>query len=784
MQSNVKECVRKMSLDEKLAQMQGALLGRMTPEEIFTEFTHGVGAVGMFGGRSGAEECADCIADIQEQNQKQGHLPVLIHGEAVTGFNSGEATVFPSAIGLGATFDPQLVEEMADVIREQMLATGTRHALSPVMDVSRDPRWGRVGETYGEDPTLCARMSVAFVKGIQTDDLRSGIAATGKHFLGYANGEGGLNMSANPIPPKELREVYAKPFQAAITEAGLATIMNSYGSIDGEIIIQSKNVLRKLLRDELGFEGIVVSDYRSLDKAVDLKTSADPLDAGKKALAAGLDIELPVPFGYTADLAEAIRSGEVDESLIDEAVERILTLKNKLGLLEASGPERDLLKKAYYSKKAEELSLRAAREATVLLKNDGILPLKKTKKKIALIGAHADSIRLMFGCYTFPASLDMMLSGSMHDIAGMEKEGYGKKQDDHCYPGSTVRRDSEKVNAVLKQMYGNRTLTIREAIAEKSSEIEVICVKGCDFAGNDRSGFAEAVKTAEDADVAVMCLGGKYGWGSNCTVGEGIDTDRVTIPGVQEELLREVCETGVPVILVHMDTKPLSSEYAYEHCSAILEYWFPGESGGKALADILFGDYNPAGRLPITAVRNAGQIPLYAGQRRGSGYTNKESSGMTLCRYVEGTRFPLKFFGEGLSYTEFTYYDLEISSPVGVDGNIEISCSVRNSGSVDGDEVVQLYVSDLQASVLRPEKELAGFSRIFLKAGENKRITFSVKASQFAFLNENMDWFVEAGEMGVGIGSSSEDIRLKGSFMIYESGIIDGRHRGFYACVK
>lgn len=782
MEAAVEKLLETMTPEEKLAQIQCLQFGRESLEESFRKFPNGVGEVAVFGGKPDPKENRDFAVSLQEEASRYSKIPPVIHGEAVTGLNSGEATIFPSAIGLGATFDPDTVQEMTDTIRKQMLAIGTRHALSPVMDVARDPRWGRVGETYGEDPTLCARMSVAFVKGLQTEDLKNGIAACGKHFLGYGNSEGGLNMAANPIPARELREVYAKPFQAAITEAGLESIMNSYGSIDGELVIQSEAILNDLLREEMDFRGIVVSDYMSVDKAVDLKAAEDPAEGGKQALKAGLDIELPTPYGYTGAILDAVRSGEIPEELLDRAVKRVLMSKMRLGIMENAGPVPGLLEEAYDREKTKGISLKAARKAAVLLRNSGVLPLPKKQQKIALIGPHGDSLRLMFGCYTFPATLDMILSGSMHDMAGMENIAGGKKSDDgNYYPGSTVRRESEKVAGVLQHLYGEKTPTILSALRAKCPEAEIVYEKGCDFAGNDRSGFEAAEKAAEQADLVILCMGGKYGWGSNCTVGEGIDTDRVGLTGVQEELAEEICRIGKPVILVHMDAKPLSSVYLMEHCAAVLEYWFPGDTGGEALADILFGDYNPAGRLPMTAVRTAGQIPLYASHRRGSGYSR--TLGMTLCKYVEGDKRPLCCFGEGLSYTEFTYSDLQISPEVSSDGTAVVSCEVQNTGSCDGEEVVQVYVTDEKASMLRPNQELAGFARIALKKGEKKRVTFRMKASQFAFLDKKMRWLVEKGSMLVRVGASSEDIRLEGNFSITDSAFVKGSTRGFYADV-
>jgi beta-glucosidase len=361
-------------------------------------------------------------------------------------------------------------------------------------------------------------------------------------------------------------------------------------------------------------------------------------------------------------------------------------------------------------------------------------------------------------------------------MAGQQKENPNQMP---YLEGCTVRGTSPVIAETLQKIYGERTPTILSAIKEKCPKAEIVYEKGCEVAGTDKSGFASAVKAAKSADIVILILGGKYGWGTNCTTGEGIDCDDIGLPGVQEELAREIFDAGVPAVFVHMDAKPLCSEYIAEHYKAILENWFPGESGGRALADVLFGDYNPGGRLPITAPRNAGQIPIYASTQNGSGYF--PGSGMVISRYVEGSKEPLYYFGEGYSYTTFAYSNLKVDNEVKADGVLNVSCDVQNSGDVDGEEVVQVYVTDEVASMVRPAQELAGFYRVRLKAHETKRIHFAMKASQFAFLDTKMRWLVEAGKMTLKIGSSSKDIKLTSGFEISNSAYVDGKSRGFYA---
>jgi len=776
-----------MTMDEKIAQLQCTMVVG-DPEPISKNFQHGIGSTVVFG-------AAQDPAGVLENNLKTTKLfsntrlgiPPLIHVEAVTGITSPGGTTFPSAIGLGATFNPQTILDMADTARQQMLAVGYRHALSPVMDVARDPRWGRTGETYGEDPTLCAEMSVAFTKGLQGKILENGAIATGKHFLGYGFGDGGLNMASNPIPPRELREVYAKPFQAAVTEANLRGIMNSYGTIDGEMIIGSAHIMTDLLRSEMGFEGIMVSDYLSIEKLVYYGLEASLEDAGIAALKAGLDAEYPNANCYKGNLANAVNEGRLDIAVIDRSVRRILTAKFELGLFDNPEPKPETISIAYGEPIHTARSLKAARESIVLLKNDGVLPLSKDIKTLAVIGPHADNIRLLFGCYTLPAGLEMSMSNSLSsDMAGLDgmkdfvEQTATPEPPPETYPGSDVLREKPEVTEMIKIAFGQFVPTILKSIKEKCPDTNVLYAQGCDIAGNERAMFAKAVKAAKEADAVIMTLGGKYGWGANCTIGEGLDRDDIGLTGIQEELAKAIIETGKPSVIVHMDARPLSSVYIKENAAAIIENWFPGTTGGQALADVLFGDYNPAGRLPMTAARSAGQIPVYSGQKNGNSYYAKNTTS-ALSRYVESTTEPLFYFGEGLSYTTFSYDNLFVTPQATADETVEVTFDVLNNGKCDGEEVAQLYVSDELASMLRPAKEFAGCKRLFLKTGEKATVRFTIRVDQFAFLNKKMDWVVESGKMNVLVGASSEDIRLQGSFNITDDKIIVGKTRGFYA---
>lgn len=774
------EILSEMSPREKLGQVTGMYTMASIPTDMYRRFKDGIGELCFMPGTASAEENAARSEEEWKTMKEICGIPAIRHNEALTGQMTHDSTVFPSAIGLGATFDPEAVKEMADVIRRQMAAEGTRQALSPVMDVARDPRWGRMGETYGEDPTLCAAMSVAFTKGLQTDDLSQGVMATGKHFLGYAFSEGGLNMASNPITERELREVYAKPFQAAITEGHLASIMNSYGTVDRELIIDSEKILTKLLCEEMGFDGLVVSDYMSVNKIVDLGLTSAPEEAGAQALKAGLDVELPLPYGFTEKILSYIEKDEAAQKALDRAARRVIEAKLELGIMDAPPAKKEWLASAYDRAATEPVSRKLARESIVLLKNEGVLPLSKKTRRIALIGPHADSIRLLFGCYTYAAAFDRDTSGSMNDMPGMQNIA-PKEASPYQMPymeGSTVRGTAPYIEEELRKRYGETTPTILEAVREKC-EGEIRYAKGYEVAGEDRSGFEEALETVRWADAVIAVCGGKYGWGSSCTTGEGVDCDNIGVTGVQEELLLEIAESGRPCVLVHMDAKPLSSEKLTEKYGAVLENWYPGDTGGTALAEVLFGEVNPGGRLPVTAPRSTGQIPIYASQLRGSGY--RPGNGMTIAKYVENEKTPLYCFGHGLSYTEFSYSDLSCTAEISAGEAAEIRCRVTNTGKLKGEEVVQLYISDMQASMIRPEQELAGFARVSLEPGESTEVCFRVRADQFAFLDKDFNWIVEKGKMEIRIGASSMDIRLRGEFTVTDTKIIDGKTRGFYA---
>ena len=782
----VDDLMARMSFTQKIDQI--TCLVTITPDiPDFRQYVpNGIGNVGAFTVASDAQQIAEYAYRLQKFLVEETELgiPALIHCEAAAGAQFTEANVFPCAIAQGSTFDPEKIGRMAALIKDQMYAVGFRQALSPVFDIARDARWGRITETYGEDPTLTAAMGSAFVRGLQDmQDRTRGIAATAKHYVGHGVTEGGLNMGRNLVTERELEEVHCKPFQAAISEGDLMGVMNSYCSLNGEPVACSRKLLTDLLRGRLGFTGMVVSDYISIDRIVDpFCVAATYTEAGIKALKAGLDVEYPRPKGYTYALQDAVERGEIEMATIDQAVRRVLAAKFKLGLFEQPYPDREMLGRVLHTQAADELNFTLATEAVTLLKNERqTLPLRGQVGKIAVIGPHADSVRSYFAPFSYPAALDMTMSRE-EDGQGWEEPGliiYDIKQQ---YIGQ-VRETTPRVEKRIRNDFPN-TKPLWQAIAERVPKAQVSLSKGINYAGTDVGGMDEALAVAADADVVILTLGGKNGWGATSTVGEGVDSTDIDLPGKQEAFARAVFGLHKPTVVVHFDGRPLSNEYVASHFDAILEAWQLGEFGGQALAAILFGDVNPSGRLPITAARNAGQLPVYYALPRGSGYVSAGHTGMIRNPngYINDTALPLYCFGHGLSYTSFAYLSLALTArEISADAHLTATVTLQNTGERNGDEVVQLYVTDTVASMVRPTQELIGFRRVQVKAGETVAVSFDIEASQLAFLDADMNWRVEAGEFVLKAGGASDRIQQMATFTVKDSKVIDARTRAFYA---
>ena len=791
-QQRAEDLLGRMTIEEKIDQLGCHFFQGWGMPDLEKDMPEPRGTLGAMALSHDAKELAETLKKVQEYviGKSRFGIPALMHVEAVTGGLFVEATSFPSPITQASTWDPALIREMTDCIRQQLLAVGYRHVLSSVFDIGRDPRWGRLTETYGEDETLSAAMASAYVAGMQGKDPREGVAACGKHFVGHGVTEGGLNMNQNNITERELREVHCKPFQAAITEANLRTIMNSYCNINREPVIGSKRILTDLLRDEMGFKGVLVSDYVSIDRLINPYQICDNyLDAGMLALKAGLDVEYPEPNGLSHKLVEAVNDGRLDPALIDRSARRLLELKFELGLFENPFPQIEKLGEVFHSKTSEEVDRRVAREGITLLRNENeILPLPKTAKRIAVIGPHADRVRSLFGSYSYAGGIDTQEDSKNN--AGMEawKQIEGAAQGEgwfQRYPGE-IRETPIYVENMIRDAYP-KTKTLFEAVRDYLPDAKVTTAMGINYTGNRMAGYQEALNCAAQADIVILTLGGQNGWGAISTNGEGLDNANIGLPGMQEQFARDVYALHKKTVVVHIDGKPIANEFVSSHFDGIFECWQLGQYGFEELAKVLFGDYNPAGRLPVTVARNAGVLPCYYGQPRGTGYLGVGRFGVVTNRfgYINEDVHPIYTFGHGLSYTKFEYGKLEIDAErVSADGAVTVTAEIANVGGRDGEEVVQLYVEDKFASMVRPNFTLVGFGRVHIPAGEKRKVSFHVNMSQLAFLDIDMKWKVEGGDMKLMLGASSSDIRLTKDFAIEGDAYVDGRTRGFYSLAE
>ncbi len=738
-----------MTLDEKISQLGSCWIyelqskGKIDDKKVVDRLQNGIGQITRVAGAS----TLDPVSAAKAVNQLQKHLlentrlgiPAIVHEECCSGAMVLGGTTYPQMIGLAATFRPTLAKAMTTAIRKQLLAIGARQALAPVLDIARDVRWGRVEETFGEDPTLVSHFGVAYIEGLQAESLSEGVLATGKHFVGHSKSQGGLNCAPVHMGLQEVYEVFIPPFQAAIRDAGLATIMNAYPELDGVVVAASRRVLTELLRGELGFDGLIVSDYEAIEMIHKFHFAApDKSTAASMALTAGIDVELPTTVCYGDPLKKALEAGEVSMDLIDRSVSRNLQKKFELGLFENPYVDEGSVLQSFETDENRALARKLAQESMVLLKNDGVLPLAKDIKKLAVIGPNASEGRNLLGDYTYAAMKEMMtfLPVEHSSFAEIDEKEFAR----HDIQITTIL---EGIQALV------------------SPDTEVFYAKGCDNLDADTSGFDEAVKIAEQADVVLLVLGDRSGMTPFCTSGETRDSADLLLPGVQCQLAKAILETGKDVVVVLINGRPFAMPWIAENANAILEAWLPGEEGGSAVAETLFGDFNPGGKLPVTFPRSVGQLPLFY-NRKPSG-TKSHWYG----DYVAETTSPLYPFGHGLSYTSFEYHDLAISKgQVKAGDTLDISLRVKNTGSIEGDEVVQLYIHDEFGSTPRPIKELKGYIRLSLQPGEGKTVVFQMKADQLAFYDNDLQLVLEPGPVRILLGSSSEDIRLDGRIEI------------------
>jgi beta-glucosidase-like glycosyl hydrolase len=761
------DLLARMTIEEKAAQLVGdfafGLLapGGLEPEAMVRMLGNGIGHYSTV--TALAPDDPRPMVDILNQAQRylveesRLGIPVICHAEALSGLIIARASSFPTAIALAASFAPPLVEEMATVIRRQMRALGLHQALSPVMDIARDPRWGRVHETYGEDPYLGAAMSVAYVRGLQGADLRDGVMATAKHFPAYGLSEGGRNLAGVAVSDRELYEVFCRPVEAAIREAGLGSVMNSYSDVNGEVPGASRRFLTDLLRGQLGFDGVVVADYGSVDMLFTLQSVAlDKTDAAVLALEAGLDVELPQKDCY-GGIESALVDGQLDISVVDRSVRRALVAKLRLGIFEDPYGDVDRFE-AGNCEADRDLALELARRSAVLLKNDGpLLPLPKDLATIAVIGPSADVVRNLFSGYT-PTVMNEIIRRrtEVQSEGGLDLTG-GRLVMEEVTEGPVPGVEEE-----LRGLYPD-TRTLLEAVrAIVSENTEVLFATGCTVNGLSSNGIAEAVALAQCADVVILAVGDKTGWVADATSGEGRDRSTLDLPGVQEQLIREVVGTGKPTVAVLINGRPAPIGIGPDQPAAVLEAWQPGAVGMEHVAEILFGDVVPSGKLPITVPRNAGQIPIYHYQKQAGSYI-----GTGIKRYTDGPTSPAYPFGHGLSYTTFSYEGLDIDrDEVSADGSVTVTVHLANRGGRAAEEVVQLYAHQPIRGITRPIHELVGFTRLALEAGARVAVAFEIDVAQLACLGADMALAVHTGAVHLSAGGSSSDLPVTGCFTI------------------
>jgi beta-xylosidase len=719
-----------MTLREKVAQLHGLWVGtdpdgpgvaphqtEMDNGNSFEELIpHGLGQLTrVFGTRPvAAAEGAAALVRAQRQIVAANRfgIPALVHEECLAGFTTWGATAYPVPLSWGATFDPELIREMATRIGAGMRAVGVHQGLAPVLDVVRDARWGRVEETIGEDPYLVGTIATAYVQGLES----TGIVATLKHFAGYSASRAGRNLAPVSMGPREFADVILPPFEMAVAEGGVRSVMHSYAEVDGVPAAANRALLTDLLRDTWGFDGTVVADYFGIGFLKLLHGVAATLgEAATAALTAGVDVELPGPAAYLAPLIDEIEAGRCAEAHVDRALRRVLLQKLELGLLDAGWSPVPTALAAGEAVRVDldpapdrALARRIAEQAIVLLKNDGLLPLDRPRS-IAVIGPTADDPITLLGCYSFPAHI-----GVHHPELPL----------------------------------GVEILTILDAVRAEFPDCDVTYAPGCHVSEPGTDGFAAALANAAAADLVIVALGDRSGLFGRGTSGEGCDAESLQLPGIQAELLEALLDGATPVLLVVDSGRPYALGTAPRRAAGIVQMFFPGEEGGPALAGILSGRVDPSGRLPVSIPATPyGQPWTYLSQK------------LALASEVSNLDpTPAYPFGAGLGYTTFRWSELAVSSGrLATDGTVAVELSVENTGTRAGVEVVQLYLHDPVASVTRPVVRLIGFARVPVEPGAAARVRFAVPASVTSFIGPDLTRIVEPGEIELRLGTSSAD---------------------------
>lgn len=740
-EERVNDLISRMTLEEKIGQLNMPCgyfdqLGKTIGEKMkgcrnFAggEFMEGIGPGGGFFTLAnnilfdGPEQQADFFNELQRIATEQTRLgiPLLQTEEGTHGLMCSGGTIFPEGLALGSTWNTELIGRIYQAAAREARAVGIHQLFTLVIEPYRDPRLGRNQEGYSEDPYLCSRFAETIVNAVQGGDIsqRDRVVAGLCHFPGQSEPVSGLERGAMEISERKLREVFLPPWEAGISKAGALGVMATYPSIDGVPVHASHKILSDLLRDELGFEGVVLSEGGGVNTLVYTGLAENVQEAAAMAARAGLDVSISFNQGYFTEMIDNVKQGRVSMETIDRSVRRVLHQKYRLGLFKNPYADPAAASAVSHTEEHQELALEAAREGIVLLKNeDELLPLSKELTSIAVIGPNADDERNQLGDYTS--------------------------------------------RVVLQEI-----ITVLDGIRKKlPATAEVRYVKGCNVTGDEVDEIGQAVSAARSSEVAVVVLG-ENEWQKadrQGTSGEGYDVATLELTGKQSELVKRVYESGTPTVVILINGRPLAIPWIHEHVPAVIEAWIPGEKGGDAVADILFGEYNPGGKLPVTFPRHAGQLPVYYNHKPSKQYWLEEGWGRS---YADLDPRPLYPFGYGLSYTRFGYSRLKIE-PAGGDPveSFRITAEISNTGKRAGEEVVQLYIRDKLASVERPVKELKGFARIALEPGQTGTVTFVVGYDAFKMLDRELNWIVEPGEFTVMIGASSKDIRLQADLTV------------------
>jgi len=734
-EQRVADLISRMTLEEKVAQMEGSWENRQffsDPQDLFVDgegkflperaavlMKNGLGEISRPSENRGPRQMAEYTNTVQKwfkENTRLG-IPVLFHDECLHGHIAPKGTSYPQAIALASTWDTALVENVFTATSAEARASGAHHCLAPVLDLARDPRWGRTEETYGEDPYLVSHIGLAAIRGFQGTGAIDGahVMATAKHFAVHGQPEGGTNVSPGNYSERIIREDFLKPFEVAVKEGHVRTVMASYNEIDGIPSHSNKHLLDDILRHEWGFDGAIVSDYFGITDLQNLHhVVATKEDAAKMALEAGVEIELPFKDAFPS-LIDQVHQGRVSEATIDKAVAHLLRAKFEAGLFENPYVDADYAEKLVNNAEHQKLALKAAHEAIVLLKNEkNLLPLEKSKyKKIAVIGPNAADLHL--GGYSNKPGRGVSILQSIKDKVGTSAE--------------VLYAEGCKITETLPDCDANKVVLGDAALNAKRIQ--------------------DAVGVAKKADIVILALGENEQTSREAWAADHLgDRDSLDLLGSQDDLVKAMILTGKPVIIFLQHGRPNSINYIAENVPAILDGWYLGQEGGAAVADVLFGDYNPGGKLPITVPRSVGQLPDY--------YYQKPSAK----RGFLGTSIkPLFPFGWGLSYTNFKYDNLRLApNAIGPEGSTVVSVDVTNTGKVAGAEVAQLYIHDEVSSVTRPIKELRGFRRVTLDPGKTETVTFTLGPEELSFLDREMHRVVEPGSFNIMVGGNSVEL--------------------------